>query len=94
MKKPALLIIFLIAVIAILSIVRTYVSNNIATSGVVLGGIEGEINNLQTDNAILAQKLYEQSSLTNIASKAAAIGFVDNKTSYVLNSNLPVAYKQ
>ena len=94
MKKPALLILFLVAIVVILSVIRTYVSNNIATSGVILGGIEGEINNLQTDNAILAQKLYEQSALTNISSKVSAIGFVDNKTSYVLNSGLPVAYKQ
>ena len=94
MKKPALLVFLLVTVVILLSIVRTYVSNNIATSGVILGGIEGEINNLQTENAILAQKLYEQSALTNIASKASELGFIDNKTSFVLDSSLPVAYKQ
>lgn len=94
MKKPALLILLLVAIIVMLSIVRTYVSNNIATSGVILGAIEGEIGKLKTDNAILAEKLYEQSSLTSIASRVTELGFTDNKVSYVLSSGLPVAYKQ
>ena len=94
MKKPVFLILLLVAIVVILSIVRTYVSNNIATSGVILGVIEGKIDKLKTDNAILAEKLYEQSSLVNIASKASELGFIDNKTSYVLSPGLPVAYKQ
>ncbi|MBI3985190.1 MAG: hypothetical protein HY344_04650 [Candidatus Levybacteria bacterium] len=91
MKKSVLLITILIVAVMILSVIRTYVSNNIATSGVTLSLIEEKVSVLKTENAILAQKLYESSSLSNVASKASTLGFVDSKTSFVINSGLPVA---
>lgn len=94
MKKPVLLILILIITVMTLSIVRIYVSNNIATSGVILGKLQEKISKLQTENAILAQNVYENSSLNTIASKAAEFGFVSNKTSFVINSQLPIASKQ
>lgn len=91
MNKSTLLIFVLILAVVVLSVVRTYVSNNIATSGVTLSLVEEKVSVLKTENAVLAQKLYENSSLTNVASKASTLGFVDSKTSFVLNSGLPVA---
>ena len=91
MKKSVLLIFVLIIAVVVLSVIRTYVSNNIATLGVTLSLVEDEASKLKTENAVLSQKLYENSSLTNVASKASKLGFVDSKTSFVLNSGLPVA---
>lgn len=91
MKKSVLLIFVLVLTVSVLSVIRTYVSNNIATSGVTLSLIEEEVGSLKTENAVLSQKLYESSSLTNVASKASTLGFVDSQTSFVLNSGLPVA---
>ncbi|KKP81112.1 MAG: hypothetical protein UR81_C0006G0002 [Candidatus Levybacteria bacterium GW2011_GWB1_35_5] len=91
MKKSVLLIFVLVLTVSVLSVIRTYVSNNIATSGVTLSLIEEEVASLKTENAVLSQKLYESSSLTNVASKASVLGFVDSQTSFVLNSGLPVA---
>lgn len=91
MKKSVLLIFVLIFAVIILSVIRTYVSNNIATSGVTLSLVEEKISRLKTENAVLSQKLYENSSLTSVASKASVLGFIDSKTSFVLNSGLPVA---
>ena len=93
MKKPALLIFILIFVVVLLSIVKTFVSNNIATSGVVLSNTQQKLSLLKTQNAILAQKLYTLSSLTEISQKAKNLGYIDGKTSYVLNDRLPIAAK-
>lgn len=94
MRKPVLLILILIIIVVTLSIVRIYVSNNIATSGVILGKLQEKIGKLQTENAVLSQNVYENSSLNFIASKAAELGFINNKTTFVINSQLRVASKQ
>lgn len=94
MKKPVILIVILILTIISLAIIRTYIANNIATSGVVLGELEQKISFMQTENALLSEKLYSQSSLANISSKAAGEGFLESKASIVVNSSLPVALKR
>lgn len=93
MKKSALLICILVIMVIVLSIVKTFVSNNIATSGVVLGETSEKLAAIQTENAILAQKLYEEASLTRISERADKLGFIDGKTSYVLSNRLPIAAK-
>ena len=94
MKKPVLLISFLLVGVFVLSIVRIFVSNNIATSGVALGNIEEEAQRYKLENSILSDRLYNYSSLTNIASKAYDLGYTDKKSDYVIGQQLPVALKQ
>jgi hypothetical protein len=94
MKKPVLLISFLLVGVFVLSIVRIFVSNNIATSGVALGNIEEEAQRYKLENSILSERLYIYSSLTNIASKAYDLGYTDKKSNYVIGQQLPVALKQ
>ncbi len=94
MKKPALTILFLIFVILVLSVVKTFVSNRISTSGMVLGAIEDKISYYKTENALLSEKLYSMSSLTNISNQAEKLGFVEEKTNFVLTNPLPIALKQ
>lgn len=94
MKKPALILGTLILIVVVLSVVRIFVSNRIATSGVVLGKVTEEVSKYKLQNSILSEKLYTISSLTNIASKATDLGYTDKKTDFVLSTKLPVAIKQ
>jgi len=94
MKKSTLLIIVLVASIVALSVVKTFISNNVATSGVKLVEMEQEISKLKTENALISQRLYKESSLTSVFEKAEEIGFVKKPTAYALSSQIPIAAKQ
>lgn len=94
MKRPALLITISIFTILILSIAKTVVSNRLSTTGIALEKTESELNSYKTQNLVLREKLLAMSSLTNIASKAALLGFVENKSQVILTKPLPLAIKQ
>jgi hypothetical protein len=94
MKKPVLLISILLIGVFVLSIVRIFVSNNVATSGVALGKIEEETQKYKLENSMLSDKLYTYASLTNIYSKAYALGYTDKKSDYVIKQQVSVALKQ
>jgi hypothetical protein len=94
MKKGVLSILALVLIVFGLSIIRIYISNQVATSGVVLGQIQQQVDSYKMENIILAENLYTKSSLTNIAEDAQKQGFVPQKTEFVLNGQVPVAYKQ
>lgn len=94
MKRPTLLITISICIIFILSITKTIISNRLSTTGIALEKTEGELNNYKTQNLVLREKLLALSSLANIASKAALLGFVENKSQIFLTKPLPLAIKQ
>jgi hypothetical protein len=94
MQKSVLLIGALVLVMLGLSIIRIYISNQVATSGVMLGQIEQQLDSYKMENILLAENLYTKSSLTNIAEQALKQGFVEQKSDFVLNGQVPVAYKQ
>lgn len=94
MKKPILLIIALTIITFGLSIVRIYISNQIDTSGIVLAQIQEQIDSYKMQNILLAQQLYTQTSLTNISAEVFKLGYVETGSNFVLNGQLPVAYKQ
>jgi hypothetical protein len=94
MKKPIVFIVSLLIIVLSLSIIRIYISNQIATSGVVLGQVQSEIDLSKTQNIILAEKLYSESSLTNIAERATRDGYVAQSSDFVVNGQIPVAFKQ
>lgn len=90
MKKPIIFIIAIICIIVSLSIVQVTVSNNLSTTGVELAKIEEKITFYKKENAVLKEKLLISSSLDSIASKAAELGFVEEK-SRVFLSKPPLA---
>jgi hypothetical protein len=94
MKKPILIIAILLVVTLTLSIVRIYISNQIATSGVMLGQVQSGIDAYKMQNILLAEKLYSDSSLANIAQEASKEGFIAQSSDFVLNGQIPVAFKQ
>ena len=94
MKKPIFIIGFLIIVIFILSVAKTFVSNKISTSGSTLSATEDKINAKKIENTLLSEKLYSLSSLTQVFSQAKSLGFVQDKSKFVLINPLPIAIKQ
>lgn len=95
MKKPALIIVFLLGIIITLSIVKAILYNRLSTSGVFVGKVEDEIGYYKTQNSILSEELLTSSSLMNIAAKASELGFTDKGSSLlVLKTSRPLAVKR
>jgi cell division protein FtsL len=94
MKKPVLIIGFLIIAILALSVVKTFVSNRISTSGSTLGAISDRINAYKIENTLLSEQLYSLSSLTNVLTKANSLGFVEGNSKFVITYPIPIAIKQ
>ncbi len=95
MKKPSLIIIFLLGLIVVLSVVKVIVYNRLATSGAFVGEVEEQISFYKTQNAILSEELLASSSLTSIITKASELGFTNEDQSLlVLKRSRPLAVKQ
>ena len=91
MKKPIIILGILVSVIAVLFLVKTAVSNHISTSGVELGATQEQIATLRTQNAILREKVFSQSSLTNLSNEASRKGFIEAKTTFAVSVAQPLA---
>lgn len=83
----------LIFITLILALCRVVVSNIISTSGTELGRINEKIVTIRIQNEGLKQEFFTKTSLENIASEAAKLGFTDKKENFVLTSPLPVALR-
>lgn len=94
MKKPAFFITCIVLIIIMLSIVQVIVSNNLSTTGIELAKYQEEINRYHRENTVLHEEILEKSSYTFIASKAAELGFVEEKSRVYLTDPVPVAFKQ
>ncbi len=94
MKKQILILTSLISMIFLLLIIKTVISNNISTSGELLGQITDKTKHYKTENAIIGEDLYAMLSLTNIAVKAKDQGFVEANSCIALMNPLSIAIKQ
>lgn len=92
MRPRIILSVLFVAIIA-LTFTRIAVANRLSTNGAVLGGLEEQINFYETENALIKEKIFNLSSLNNISSKAARLGFVEDKKGFVINSEVPVAIR-
>lgn len=93
MKRQSLVIMLAIFIIILLSIWQVVVSNRLSTAGILVGKIEDEISFYEKENALLAEELFLASSLQSLASRAASLGFVENKSQFVLKTSLPFALR-
>ncbi len=84
---------WLIVSVILLALVRVVVSNRISTSGVFLGKLNDETISLRVENDLLEERLLAMSSLTNIASEAAKLGFNEKRDNFVLSQPLPIAQR-
>ena len=95
MKKPVLIIIFLLGIIITLSLVKAVLYNRLSTSGVFVAEAEEKISFYKTQNAILSEELLTSSSLGNIVAKAEELGFTNKDSSLlVLKISRPLAVKR
>ena len=93
MKKPTFIIIFIVFLIIALSISRVIVSNNLSTAGLALLKLENQLNSYKIENTKAREKLLSLTSLSYISSEASKLGFVENKTSFILAKPLPLAVR-
>lgn len=80
MKKLILLTFPLLIFCIFLSIVHVVVSNMLSTSGVELDSLQLDLVKYKKENILLREEVLKNTSLTNIASSAARMGFIDAKS--------------
>ncbi|MBI2621957.1 MAG: hypothetical protein HYW63_04940 [Candidatus Levybacteria bacterium] len=91
MKKPTFLLSILLFIILGLFVTRVVISNTISTSGVALGQMQDELRKYKIENALIREKIFTLSSLSNISSEAARIGFSGSKSNFALSKTHPIA---
>lgn len=94
MKKSIVFLFGLTVITVILAVLQITVSTIFSTSGIDLGNMQNQIQNLQTENMMLREQIYTSSSYTHLASNAASLGFVQNANQIVLGSSNPLAIRQ
>lgn len=94
MNLSRIFLISLISIVTILAVVQITASNFLATDGIDLASIKNQIAALKKENLILKQQIYTLSSLTEVASKAAILGFVPENNIVFLNKPQSLAINQ
>lgn len=80
-------------ILIVLSVGQVIVSNSLSTTGITLASLDEKIHTYELQNALLHEKILAESSLTEVASKAATFGFSQRKSQLVVSGLLPVAIK-
>lgn len=93
MKKPYMIIIFLLGLVVALSMVKAVLQNTLSTSGIFVSKVEQEVNFYKTQNSVLSGEFLNASSLTNITKKAQELGFAGESTLMVLKTSNSLAVK-
>lgn len=94
MKAYSLIVKILFIIMLLLAGIRVVVSNSISTSGVALDRINEDVASVKTDNLLIEEKLLSLTSLNNVASEAAKLGFASNNDILIIANPLPIAAKQ
>lgn len=93
MKKPVFFITILVLVAISLTIIQTVLSNRLSTTGIPMGEIEEKIDSYRLQNSILEEQLLTVSSLTGISERASQLGFVEEKSLFVMKKSYALASK-
>ncbi|MDO8658589.1 MAG: hypothetical protein Q7K55_07635 [Candidatus Levybacteria bacterium] len=94
MKRSISFLTFLTGIIIFLGVVQVTVSNRLSTAGLEIAKLQEETKKYNNENSIMSESLLLSTSLTNIASTAAEIGFVKSGSQFFLSTPLPLAVKQ
>ena len=78
-------------IIIVLTIVHVVVSNMLSTTGIELDNLQTDLTKYKKENTILQEQILQASSLDHIASAAATLGFVSEKSPVVIDAPLPLA---
>lgn len=91
MKRPVLLVALSVLIFLSALAVKIIISGRASTYGDWLGKIEEETEKYKTENMIIKEELLTLTSLEQIASKAAELGFAETKSQIVFSKSLPLA---
>ena len=94
MKRPTYIIIFMLTLIAGLTLAQIGVANQVSTTGAELATLQNKVVDIQRENSVIQEQILEASSFTNLSEKADKLAFVPSSSQVVLNPALPLAYKQ
>lgn len=94
MKLTTKIILGLVLIVTGLLITRVVLSSAFSVDGITLEKINNRLAQLQKEDMLLKEKVYTQSSLTMIASDAAQMGFVEEKTQIAINGTSSLAIRQ
>jgi cell division protein FtsL len=82
----------LIALVVLLEGVQVYLSNRIAGTSIEVARLQGEIARIDEKNVSLKSELLSFSSFDHVSSRAAELGFIENKNQDItLKAPIPVA---
>lgn len=87
MKKLILFTFPLFVISIFLSVIQVVISNMLSTSGVELDKLQTDLIHFKKENIVLREEVLMNTSLTNIASIAATMGFVDTKSAINLSNS-------
>ncbi|RJQ26253.1 hypothetical protein C4577_03900 [Candidatus Parcubacteria bacterium] len=91
MRKINILIFMLIVISFTLEIANIYLSNKVTSNSIYASKIEQQIKDLDNKNQILKSDILNYTSFEMISSRAAELGFVENKEYITLSSPLDLA---
>lgn len=91
MKRTKLFIAGLVATVLLLVVIQVVASNRISTAGIELGKLQAELKDIKRQNTLMREKILSLSSLTEMASRAGELGFVEGKQQIYIHTELPLA---
>lgn len=83
----------LILVTLVLEGINIFLANQVSTESVSVARLNQEIEELEDKNYILKTQILEYAALDSVASRAAQLGFADNKTVISLYEPATVAIR-
>ncbi len=93
MNKSRLVLLSIFLAIVVLSIVKIAAVNMLSTGGIDLDSMYTQIASIKKENIVMREKLYIKSSLTEVASEAATLGYVAEKTEAYVPNSVPIALR-
>lgn len=94
MKITTKILLGLTFIVGGLLIFRVVLSSSFAVDGIALNSANEKLASLQKEDMILKEKIYSTSSLTMIASDAAQMGFVEEKSHMAISNISSLALNQ
>lgn len=91
MKKIYSSIIIIFIFMLCLEFINIYLSNKLGTDSLYLSRVEKEVQKIKHKNLVIKAEILEYSSFESVASRAAALGFVESKKTISLFESAPVA---
>lgn len=94
MKNTTKILLALVLIVGGLLLTRIILSSTFSVDGIAIASQKTEIADLDRENMLLREKIYTAAAYTTIASDAATMGFVEEKSEISLGSTASFALAQ